>query len=115
VKCIAEEYNVPIILTWQLNADDKPAYTKAVSDDVDNKIILSQDESLESMFQADVRIPKSRDGLLLKSMIVKWDIKNGDFGELDEGMFRPITWDVPGVGNSHSDYTDGATYEVYDD
>jgi len=92
LKALAEDYNIPIFVTWQLNSDGEPAYTRAVYTDADHNFKATEDRDLR---QLRISSTKTRDGLHLESLLLKWDLYNGEFGT--------IGFNIPGFRDSSQD------------
>jgi len=92
LKSIAKKYDLPIIVTSQLNRGSKFKSSEKVdlerlafSDNVgmvtDVTIFLNQDESLKSNHKMCFEMGKLREGDCYDDVIVNWDFMNNDFYE----------------------------------
>ena len=102
-KICGEEFNIPLCYTWQFNKTFVPTrgasavaasqrasgYTYATITDSDNVFCLMQDDENMQMDQLTVYTIKTRDGIRLKSMNLRWEIGILDFTMLD--------YDIPGL------------------
>lgn len=95
IKYLAEDYNKPFFLTWQLNSQGQPAFTAAIKTDVDHNF-LADVEGLEDLFQIKVSSIKTREGMSLREMRLEWNIARA--------RFDVLYWKIPGLGDS-GDYT----------
>lgn len=93
LKELAEDYNIPMFVTWQLNRKGEPALTDAIKTDADHNFV-ADDEGLRELCQIRVRSSKTRDGLQLDNLLLQWDIS--------EGMFSELSWAIRGGGSSKS-------------
>ena len=98
LKTLAEDYDIPMFVTWQLNRKGEPALTDAIRTDADHNF-QADDEGLREMRQIRVYSTKTRDGLKLENMLLQWDTT--------EGNFEVLSWKIPGMGDSYQDYTVG--------
>ena len=104
LKRASEDYNVPILATWQFNqrfsflrrmkkdliaaACEGVAITEAARTDADKCIgaAFSDEENTDIL---DLFTFKTRDGMQLQELKIHWDIESR--------KFSAISWDVPGV------------------
>ena len=85
VRCLkanAEMYNLPIVISWQLNREGKAALTVAVVTDADHNFVLEREKNMGGASQMKVYSTKTRDGVELRDMYLNWDVVNGDFSLL---------------------------------
>jgi len=103
LKNMAEDYALPIVVTWQLNRKGEVALTSAITQDFDHNFILGRDSQQKDLAQARLWSLKTRDGLELEDMLLKWNVKEGEFGVL--------SWKIPGVGSSNENYQVHVDYQ----
>ena len=103
VKQLAEQYAIPIILTWQLNIDGNAAYTGAATTDADYNFLLHRNKQQEDTHQASMESRKTRDGMLLHNMDLEWNTV--------EGKFSVRGYDIPGMGDTNTSYAMDYTEE----
>lgn len=103
VKHCSEDFDVPFFVTWQLNRKGEPALTEAIMTDMDQCFIMSN-ENLKRLKQLLMFSLKTRQGLELEKLLLKWDTAAGEFDVL--------SWRIPGMGDSHQDYVVGGEYVV---
>jgi replicative DNA helicase len=95
LKQVLVQQNIPLFATWQLNRKGEPALTDAIMTDMDHNFV-ADDEGIRQLKQMNIFSLKTRSGLLLERMILKWNVINCDFDVL--------SWRIPGLGDSHESY-----------
>ncbi len=87
LKELLEDYDIPLFATWQLNRKGEPSFTDAIRTDADHNFV-GTDEGLEEMQQIRVFSLKTRDGLKLENLLLRWEIAEGNFEEIGRAKIR---------------------------
>jgi replicative DNA helicase len=95
LKQTIEDFDIPLFVTWQLNRQNEPALTDAILTDMDQDFVATN-ENLKQVMQLLISSMKTRTGLELEKLLLKWD--------LSEGIADVISWRIPGYGDSHASY-----------
>jgi len=91
LKQLAEMYNKPILVSWQMR-EGVPAFTRAIWQDADHNFVLNREDVHKAKKEAAIRSLKTRDGLELEELLMRWDTA--------AGVFEQLAWRIDGLGNS---------------